>query len=94
MKKLNTMFVFMVLIGLLMFLLASCQSKSGLRQATPDEKCVILSDTTLTRGDGKDMISTTRYRVKRIEQGVIDIIYQAGFPNYQEGDTIFHDFIN
>jgi len=92
--------LFVALIGIAM---TSCESQSGHRnraytsiraEGTTNqyEKCVILSDTTLTRGEGNDKLTTTRYRVKRIKQGVIDIIYEQGFPNFQAGDTILHSF--
>jgi hypothetical protein len=104
MKRLNTMFVFMVLIGLVVFLIASlssCQSKSGHRATLRNqqttvwqEKCVVLSDTLFTTGEASDKMNITRYRVNRITKGVVDKIWVPGLPVFEKGDTIFHDFHN
>ena len=73
---------FIVLVSLV--LLASCTSKSGQLDKLPLEKVVVI--------DVRPTPDYTRYqyKVKRIEKGVTDYIYDIN--RYEVGDTILKRF--
>lgn len=75
--------------------LCACQSKSGHLNDQPLEKVVILEQTnTIDLEKAKVNVKTPimyQYRIKRIEKGVTDIIYE--YSKFRPGDTIFHRFI-
>lgn len=77
----------LALIGILAILAftSSCESKSGQLNKIPAEKVVIL-DMFVKMND-----VPFKYRVKRIEHGVTDVIYDQRL--FECGDTVFHKFI-
>lgn len=63
----------------------SCESKSGKLDRVKPEKVMIIDSYPRTN------LEYLKYKVKRIEQGVVTEIYDKGI--YEQGDTIFHKFL-
>lgn len=86
-------FVAFAIIGLCFLfgiLLTSCESQSGKLDRAQTEKVVILDSQTMI--NPVSGIINTKYKIKRINYGVLDWIQLPGRPMYEKNDTIFHKF--
>ena len=66
-------------------LCSSCQSQSGKLDKIQPEKVVVLDMFIKMNGE------PYKYRVNRIEKGVIDIVYDVRL--FEAGDTIYHRYL-
>lgn len=71
-------------------LLTSCESKSGQLVAQPLEKVVVIDSYNEEYDHINKDITYRKYKVKRIEFGVIDVIFDARL--LEAGDTVFYRF--
>lgn len=89
-QKAVTVYIILLLL-LAVALLCGCESKSGKLVknsiATPVEKVVILDSYPPAVHEQYTMY---KYKVKRIEHGVVDTIYERDL--YEVGDTIYTSF--
>ena len=76
----------MIAIVIFSFTMTSCHSKSGHLADVKPEKVVILDSYPQTvKSDGISF--SFKYKVKRIEHGVVAVIYDQNL--YEKGDTIY-----
>ena len=54
------------------------------------EKVVIIDSTTTSYPTST--VTSTHYKVNRIEYGVVDYVHEIGVARYEQGDTIYHHF--
>lgn len=81
----------LIIIIIIAFLSTACNSKSGHLDQINPEKVIIIDEypsNIHTFSHGK----MYRYKVNRIEKGVMTTIYD--YNQYEKGDTIYHCFIN
>ena len=92
-KRINrtawTIWALLAILCMLAVSFISCQSESGKLSTLPNEKVVIL---TVGSGNIKDQPHLYKYKVKRFEKGVVDVIYDP--KRFVQGDTIYHRFPN
>lgn len=91
----NILWIYYILVVVgLMVVTFGCSSKSGQLANTPNEKVVILDSYPPVANQKINTNSNPmiyKYRVKRITEGVIDVIYE--YNKFESGDTIYHRFV-
>lgn len=80
--------VFILLLSVITVIaLTSCESKSGKLNSTPVEKVVVIDSYRLTPKSGVENNMQYKYKVRRINHGVVTTIYDQNL--YEKGDTIY-----